>query len=182
MPAPHGRLDPAPPARAHVAASDCERCRDGRVAQPVNTASSLAYVAAGAVIAARAGGDRRRWWQAVAAAATATGLGSVAYHGPGGRWAKRAHDWSIVALAAALLAEAGTRGTPKAWGRHGAAVAAAAVALHTTSRTGGPLCRPDSLWQGHAGWHTLSAAALVLWARVGSGPDPTRFLDPSHRA
>ena len=33
-----------------IAASDCERCRPGPVAQPVNTASSLAYVAAGAAL------------------------------------------------------------------------------------------------------------------------------------
>ena len=32
------------------------------------------------------------------------------------------------------------------------------------SRTGGPLCQPDSLIQGHGLWHLLTAAALGLWA------------------
>ena len=43
-------------APAHVAASDCERCRPGLVAQPVNAMSSLAFVATG--IALVAGADR----------------------------------------------------------------------------------------------------------------------------
>lgn len=30
------------------------------------------------------------------------------------------------------------------------------------SRTGGPWCRPDSLWQGHAAWHLLGAVAAVF--------------------
>ncbi|HUO47180.1 MAG TPA: hypothetical protein VM470_10165 [Acidimicrobiia bacterium] len=34
----------------------------------------------------------------------------------------------------------------------------------TFSRTGGPLCHPDSLWQGHGLWHLAAAAALTLWA------------------
>jgi hypothetical protein len=50
-----------------------------------------------------------------------------------------------------------------------AAVAAGTLALgglvHGLSRTGGPLCRPRSLLQGHAAWHVLSAAALAAWAR-----------------
>jgi hypothetical protein len=50
-----------------------------------------------------------------------------------------------------------------------AAVAAGTLALgaliNVLSRTGGPLCRPKSLLQGHAAWHVLSAAALTVWAR-----------------
>lgn len=37
------------------------------------------------------------------------------------------------------------------------------AALHAFGRSGGPLCRPDSLLQAHAGWHLLSAVAL--WSR-----------------
>lgn len=37
------------------------------------------------------------------------------------------------------------------------------------SRTGGPLCQPDSLVQGHGVWHLLTAGALTLWA-VGALP------------
>ena len=40
----------------------------------------------------------------------------------------------------------------------------AAVALHTLSRTGGPLCSCRSPLQGHAVFHALAAAALVAAA------------------
>jgi hypothetical protein len=53
--------------------------------------------------------------------------------------------------------------------REPAAVVAGCMALgglvHGLSRTGGPLCRPRSLLQGHAVWHGLSAVALAAWAR-----------------
>lgn len=35
--------------------------------------------------------------------------------------------------------------------------------IGTLSRTGWPLCDPDSWWQGHGVWHVLSATALTLW-------------------
>jgi hypothetical protein len=33
----------------------------------------------------------------------------------------------------------------------------------TLSRTGGPLCNPDSLWQGHGFWHLAAATSLAIW-------------------
>lgn len=36
----------------------------------------------------------------------------------------------------------------------------AAVAMFLLGRTGGPLCEPDSLFQGHGMWHLLGALAL----------------------
>ena len=33
----------------------------------------------------------------------------------------------------------------------------------TLSRTGGPLCDPDSLWQGHGFWHLAAATSLAIW-------------------
>lgn len=45
----------------------------------------------------------------------------------------------------------------------------AAFAIWIPSRTGGPLCDPDSLLQGHAAWHLLCAASVWLlycYARV----------------
>ena len=42
------------------------------------------------------------------------------------------------------------------------------------SRAGGPLCVPASLWQGHAAWHVLAAAALVVLAPTIGGPAPGR--------
>ena len=44
---------------------------------------------------------------------------------------------------------------------------AAGFALWLPSQTGGPLCDPDSLLQGHAAWHLLPAATTgcfyVYW-------------------
>jgi hypothetical protein len=45
----------------------------------------------------------------------------------------------------------------------------------TLTRSGAPLCRPDSLFQGHAVWHVLAALALWLLApAVGSIGRPSR--------
>jgi hypothetical protein len=43
-------------------------------------------------------------------------------------------------------------------------VLAAGAIVGTLSRTGGPLCNPNSLLQGHGLWHLASAAALTIWA------------------
>lgn len=147
-------------ARPHVATSDCERIHPGFLGQPANALSSLAFVAAAVPIARRARATNSRAWAAVAAAAAVEGLGSVAYHGPGGRPSKVLHDVGLVALGAALAAtrlqERSLRVRPRA-----AALGAAAVALHALSRTGGPLCSCDSRLQGHALFHLVAAAALV---------------------
>jgi hypothetical protein len=49
-----------------------------------------------------------------------------------------------------------------------AAAGGAVVAVHLLSRTGAPLCRPDSLLQGHAAWHAGSALLLWWWGRERS--------------
>jgi hypothetical protein len=87
--------------------SDCEALDPGWLAQPVNTLTSLAYVAAGLVIVAR--GLRfepgRRLIQVVYGATLVfVGVGSVAYHGPQPAWARFAHDLSIVAILLLILA------------------------------------------------------------------------------
>jgi hypothetical protein len=145
-----------------LGASDCEALRDGWLAQPVNTLSSLAYVVAGAYVLRR-GGPR-----VPALALAAVGVGSVLYHGPMTRGAGLAHDGSIVVLAATI---------PVAWRRRSlrwppvtAAIAgAAAIAVNVLTRTGAPLCRPESLLQGHAAWHALTALAIALWLAPPGG-------------
>ena len=136
--------------------SDCEALRDGWLAQPVNTLSSVAYVVAGAYVLRR-GGPR------VPALALATvGVGSVLYHGPMPPGAELVHDGSIIALAVTV---------PLAWRRRSlrwpptaALIAgAAAIVVNVLTRTGAPLCRPESLLQGHAAWHVLTAIAIALW-------------------
>lgn len=43
-------------------------------------------------------------------------------------------------------------------------IVATGALIGTLSRTGGPLCVPDSVWQGHGLWHIAAAAGLALWA------------------
>ena len=146
----------------HVAVSDCERCRDGFIAQPVNTVSSLVYCAAGAWILLSGTRSRRR--SSLGVAALAAGIGSVAYHGPGGTGGKWVHDITASALGSAVTSAVLSRNV--SWGRRVAtlAIMGAAAGVHASSRTDGPLCRPDSVLQGHALWHVLSAAAAVAAA------------------
>lgn len=119
-----------------VAASDCERCRPGLVTQPVNTLSSLAYVVAGGATLAAAAprphstmppGARAVGWSLVA-----VGLGSIAYHGPGGTVGRWLHDASLLAMTGliALSDVHHERGTTPAGVEVAATAAVAAVAAH----------------------------------------------------
>jgi hypothetical protein len=200
---------------------DCERFGTGFLGQPVNTVSSLAFVAAGVAIIAR--NPRHLVYGSLVAL---NGAGSVALHGPYPPWADLAHDLPLVALAAyvAMDAAADLRGAPLSaawwvmpvvvaapvvavspeWGdlvQAGLAVVAVALSLlrarvrpalrrtiltsmailgvgalvGTLTRSGAPLCRPDSVFQGHAVWHVLAALALWLLApAVGSIGQPSR--------
>jgi hypothetical protein len=79
----------------------------------------------------------------------------------------------------AVLAEAVARRPGPRAGRAGRAAVVATLAVRVATyllgRTGGPLCRPDSLLQPHALWHLLTAAAMAAWAadRIAH-PTPTR--------
>lgn len=139
----------------HVARGDCERVRPGPIGQPANTLSSLAFVAAGVRMWRVSG--RRSPWRPAALATVAAGLGSAAYHGPGGRFGKAVHDLGLVATGALASWASSRRGV----GPAPVCLLALAAVVHATSRTGGPLCRPDSWAQGHAAWHLLAAAALA---------------------
>jgi hypothetical protein len=163
----------------HVAASDCERIRPGLVAQPANTASSLTFCLGGGWIWARsAATSTPRGWRAVAATAVAVGLGSAAYHGPGGHWSRIAHDASNVLLAATLAGTLTAAGSPPRPARQRLAGlgAVASLLIHHLSRTGGRLCCPDRVMQGHAAWHILGASALVAVAEAHRSAD----LVPDH--
>ncbi|MET0902170.1 MAG: hypothetical protein ABWZ52_02925 [Acidimicrobiales bacterium] len=151
-------------ATGHGAESDCEDIRPGLIGQPANTVSSLALVAAALPIARAARRRQQPAWAAVAAATAVEGLGSVAYHGPGGRWAKKLHDGGLVVLAATVGVAVGREGRPVARRPLTAVLAIAAVGLHAASRTGGPLCSCRSPLQGHAVFHVLAAAALTAAA------------------
>jgi hypothetical protein len=110
------------------------------VTQPVNTASSLAYVVAGGVTLGRAerGPARtRRGGRAIGWSLVAVGLGSVAYHGPGGVVGRWLHDASLLGMAGVVAATdlAEARGTSPRTGVLAATWAAAAALAHprTTS-------------------------------------------------
>jgi hypothetical protein len=163
-----------------LGAGDCERLRDGLVAQPVNTASALAFVAVGAWLVGRglragAGGppgQARRGTVAFGLAVAAAGVGSVDYHGPGSPAAHLLHDGGLYAVVGFVaVAEVARRvrrvrlpPSRRVAYRVAVAAAAAGAVCWWLGRTTSPWCDPDGLLQGHAAWHLLAAAALGCWA------------------
>jgi hypothetical protein len=127
---------PAAP-RQRLGASDCERLREGLVAQPVNTASSAALVPAGLafVLWARSRGDLRQDLAlGLGAGLALAGLGSVDYHGLQTPLAAWGHDWGIaVPVVVALHVDAATLAPdldPRlGWAATAAALAATGVVL-----------------------------------------------------
>jgi Ceramidase len=81
-----------------VGNSDCERIGEGLLGQPVNTLTSLAYFAAGALLLRRALVVRSPALVVYATTVVAVGIGSVAFHGPMPSWGRFAHDFSIAAV------------------------------------------------------------------------------------
>jgi hypothetical protein len=154
-----------------LGAGDCERLHQGLVAQPVNAATALAYVAVGAWLL-----GRRR--PVLGLAAVVAGVGSVDYHGPASPAARLLHDGGLYAVVGLVAWHevarhlARVRLTPRRRTAYRAALAAGAAgaACWWAGRTGSPLCDPDSLLQGHAAWHLLGAAALTCWAAATLDP------------
>ena len=163
---------------SRLGCTDCERIRSGRIAQPVNTATSLGLVAAGGAIATvvrRKSGGRDAEVLAYGALVALTGLGSVAFHGPQPRGARVMHDAPIAAVLAltaitpAVRRLRGLTAVPGWSGRRGvalAAIAAAAGAAYAGGRTAAPTCRPDSVLQLHGAWHLLTATAFTVTAAI----------------
>jgi hypothetical protein len=157
-----------------LGAGDCERLHDGLIAQPVNTASALAYVAVGAWLAGRGlRADPGRGPLLVFGLAVGlAGIGSVDYHGTGSPAARLLHDGGLYAVAGFVaVAEVARRARRTAWTpprrtayRAALAATAAGAACWWLGRTASPWCDPGSLLQGHAAWHLLGAAALACWA------------------
>jgi hypothetical protein len=163
-----------------LGAGDCERLHGGLVAQPVNTASALAYLAVGVWLVGGAlppGAAPHRRRLAFGLAVAAAGVGSVDYHGPGSPAARLLHDGGLYAVAGFVAWHEVARRvgrdrlTPgrRAAYRTAVAATAAGAACWWLGRTGDPLCDPDSLVQGHAAWHLLTAAALACWAAAALG-------------
>ncbi|NDL55930.1 hypothetical protein [Phytoactinopolyspora mesophila] len=87
------------------ASSDCEAFTGGFWGQPVNSVTSLAFVAVGAAIlvAYRSGG---RGVATYALLTAATGAGSFIFHGPAPQWSELVHDAPLVALLAYVATDA----------------------------------------------------------------------------
>jgi hypothetical protein len=144
-----------------LGAGDCERLHDGLVAQPVNAASALAYVLAGAWLARRAwrgGGPARGEALAFGLAVAAAGVGSVDFHGTGSPAARWLHDAGLQAAVSfvavhdlALLAGAGARVVPAWTGAAGGGGALLALA------------------PGAGGGLTAGLGLLVAGAEVAAG-------------
>ncbi len=215
-------------------ADDCERLLGGFVSQPANAISSLAFVGAGiaVLLVARRRNASGAASHSLAASLTLTGLGSAAFHGPGGPLAEWAHDSSLLwLLFLVLMVELGRRSAAGGI-RPTTAVASAAVAgtlallpgvamptagitaaavvflsldvrrrrvsrvqanlpapallaggvlIFLLSRTGRPLCAPDTLLQGHAAWHILAAAGIGIHVVRRMAPGSEIAEDPPHR-
>ena len=66
-------------------------------------------------------------------------------------------------LAIGVLAAVSTPKEHRVRRMQSVAILALGGVVGTLSRTGGPLCNPDSLWQGHGFWHLAAAASLAIW-------------------
>ena len=106
------------------------------------------------------------------------GIGSVDYHGPGSPAARILHDGGLYAVVGVVAWREVARrvGRERLGPAHRAAyrlalgAAAAGAVCWWAGRTGSPWCEPDSLFQAHAAWHLLGAAALACWAVATLGP------------
>lgn len=208
---------------SRAGSGDCERCRPGLISQPMNAASSLAYVAVG-VATLRSYRPRDPIETVVGWSTIAAGIGSIAFHGPGGPASRLTHDAAVISLlssigladisrradldvrwpvasivpivsvavarsrlngaaqaiagAAAVIGEVARVRAKGRWATVGdRAIAPAAVVgatTHLLGRTGGPLCRPESMLQPHALWHVTTAATVRMRSRSithdASGP------------
>ena len=129
------------------------------LAHDLPLAATLALVAADAV-AYLLGRSRAWWWWALPTLALVPFIVAV----------PRAGDLAqaVVAGIAVALTLARALARHELRTRIGGALTLLAVGatIGTLSRAGGPLCDPGSLWQGHAVWHVLASAALVVLGPV----------------
>ena len=148
-------IDPGPgmtdTAEDRIGCSDCERIRDGWLAQPVNALTSLAFVGAAGVVLARTwrpARDRRGEVLAYSTMLALVGAGSVAFHGPQPPGARAMHDLPIpvllgLAVGTPLVRRRRGQAPLPGWSRRrGAALAATGAAARAGLRRR-PHRRPD---------------------------------------
>lgn len=133
---------------------------------------ALALLAAWGVDLTRLTGNSRRASEVVAVVGVAGAVLLIVW--PAGGPVLAAVIGVGLVLSELLIYRRGLRGVH--WSQYGAiATLVAGFVVFALSRSGGPLCDPESWIQGHGAWHILSAAALGLWA-IGALPGS---VDPS---
>jgi hypothetical protein len=151
------------------ALKDCEAIVGGLLGQPVNSLTTLAFVAGGLVVWAR---TRRRL---IAMAMIATGIGSWLFHGPMPPYAQVVHDvtlWLLVGMTLVAMARDLTGGGDWRPLLGPLALLAGVAVIGRLGATGGPLCDPESVLQPHGLWHVGAAAAVTWWALTTGGRPP----------
>ncbi len=142
-------VTPAPLLAAAV--SDCEAIHSGWLDQPSNAYSSLAFVAAAALVISRA---RSATARAFGVALALVGIGSALFHGRAGDAAGWLHDVSIVGLLVIVLLFEEDRG----WA--GAALVVAALAIGVSPGADEPLA--------------VALVALIVLKEITGEPSPDR--------
>lgn len=155
---------------------DCEDLRGDILGQPVNTITSVGYVAVGAWLLERTRrlpSDQRTAAALYGAFVALSGAGSVAYHGPQFAGAQLFHDLPIAGMLGLGVGVPVARrlgGRPVLPGGvvRGVWVAAGFAAVgglaFLAGRTDSPTCDPGSLLQFHGLWHLCTAVAAGAWA------------------
>lgn len=177
-----------------IASSDCELIRSGLLDQPVNALTSLSFVVVAAVMRHRPvlavlaaltgigsflyhgfGGGLAHWLHDTSLAMLLVGLvaerrpavlaGAALILGVGFTIAPESSvvlTGMVAVVAAGILVRAGVLADRRSM--TALAVLGLGAVVGALSRSGGPLCYPDSVVQGHAVWHMAAAAALVIWS------------------
>ena len=140
--------------------NDCEAISTGLIRQPGNASTSVVLLLAGGVLARSVHKTRRL----IGFALLITGTTSMLAHTTLHPWALTTDGLAVViALVLGVLAVTGATIRPLLM-IAAAVVGAAAISLWVLSRSGRPLCDPDAMLTGHAGWHVLVALAAVVAA------------------
>ena len=162
--------------------SDCEPVAAGILRQPGNASTSVVLLLAGVILAHSLHRARRMIGFGLLIAGTAAALAHTTLH----PWAFAADGVAaVIAVGLGVLALPGAIIRPRLMVA-AVVLGAAAITLWALSRSGGPLCDPDAILTGHAGWHLLVTLAAIVAAAslTDSGVPaeaPTRpTLDAGH--
>jgi hypothetical protein len=120
-------------------------------------------------------------------------LAAVAGGAVAALWPAVSAPAQVVVAASAVVAEAARHGRRRPAGPGGRGLAgrrvlplvatgALAAEVYAASRSGRPLCRPDSVIQGHAVWHALTALMLWWWGEIALAPEPAGRSGPTAHA